>query len=90
MTDMVLNRKSTLRAHGLDPETYEAMLLAQGGVCAICKQPPAPGGHLDIDHNHETGQLRALLCRGCNVGVGRVENPLHDLWVAYVASWREA
>jgi hypothetical protein len=48
------------------------MLAAQGGLCAICKV--APGGH--VDHDHETGAVRALLCFNCNGGLGQFkDNP---------------
>ena len=41
------------------------MLEAQGGVCAICRA--APAAH--VDHDHETGAVRALLCFNCNGGL---------------------
>jgi hypothetical protein len=46
---------------------YDAMLAAQGGVCAICGRPPKPGGRrFHKDHDHKTGRLRGLLCFTCN------------------------
>jgi len=48
------------------------MLAAQDGVCAICKS--APAAH--VDHDHETGAVRALLCFNCNGGLGQFkDNP---------------
>lgn len=47
---------------------------SQSGLCAICKHPMAPRGRtkdaVAVDHNHQTGAVRGLLCRGCNHGIG--------------------
>lgn len=67
--------------HGMTGEDYDRMLREQGGVCAICYQPPADKGRvlvLVIDHNHgccpqgkSCGQCRrGLLCTSCNRGIG--------------------
>lgn len=57
------------RAHGLIPEQLEAMLEGQGGRCAICGRLPGKR-RLAIDHDHETNQVRELLCGPCNQGLG--------------------
>ncbi len=54
-----------MRKFGITIEQYEAMLDAQGGACAICGHPPA-NISLHVDHDHSTGQIRALLCFPCN------------------------
>lgn len=54
---------------GLTPGQYDEMLAEQQGVCAICKQP-SPSRALAVDHDHQTGAVRGLLCTGCNVGLG--------------------
>ncbi len=66
------------RKFGITREDYDAMFLAQGGLCAICRKP---GGRrrLAVDHNHVTGEVRGLLCNGCNLHVAAVEN--HE-WLA--------
>lgn len=51
-------------------EEYENLLQEQGGVCRIC------GGtdqerRLSVDHDHSTGEIRGLLCKNCNAGLGR-------------------
>src|SRR5579859_2601716 len=56
--------------YGLSLEQYDAMSVAQLGVCAICGEIDPHGKRLSVDHNHETGQVRALLCNQCNVGLG--------------------
>jgi hypothetical protein len=54
--------------YGLTGEDFNRMLAVQGGRCAICALA-APLLH--VDHNHATGAVRALLCRECNVGLGK-------------------
>jgi len=44
------------------------MVAQQNGRCAICERKPDQ--ILCIDHSHETGKVRALLCRKCNTGLG--------------------
>lgn len=59
------------RNYGLSEEEYDAMLVSQGGVCAICgTDSPIGKGGLHIDHDHVTGKVRGLLCQRCNIGVG--------------------
>jgi hypothetical protein len=51
---------------GLTPEDLDALIASQGGVCAICRD--AEPEH--IDHDHESGQIRGVLCGPCNMGLG--------------------
>lgn len=44
---------------------YDDLLAAQGGVCAICGNPPKTR-RLHIDHDHATKRVRGLLCYACN------------------------
>jgi hypothetical protein len=55
---------------GITPEQYDEQLAAQGGVCAICRQPPRPDISLHVDHDHESGGRRGLLCFRCNNALG--------------------
>ena len=57
------------RGNLLTEDDYEAMLVRQGGVCAICKGKPT-GERLAIDHVHGTKRVRGLLCGSCNRGLG--------------------
>lgn len=71
------------RLYGLSMWDYHEMLRNQDGVCAICGNPegaidPRTGepNYLSVDHNHETGEVRGLLCNNCNNGLGRFrDNP---------------
>ena len=52
--------------YGLTIEHYDALSSAQNGLCAICEK----AHELVVDHNHETGAIRGLLCSQCNKGLG--------------------
>jgi len=62
----------------LTPEDWERVFLFQKGVCAVCgfPQPPTKKGprRLAVDHSHDTGESRSLLCSRCNPLLGRLEN----------------
>jgi hypothetical protein len=58
------------RRYGMSAAEADAMLEAQGGLCAICKS--APAAH--VDHDHDTGAVRALLCFNCNGGLGQFKD----------------
>lgn len=64
--------RELLRLYGITLERYERMLDAQGGVCAICKLPETAkhARNLAVDHDHDTGAIRALLCMRCNTVLG--------------------
>lgn len=63
------------KLYGLTRETYENMLVQQEGLCYICKLPPGERS-LNVDHNHNTGEVRKLLCSPCNTAIGLMkDNP---------------
>lgn len=66
--------------YGLTLEQYDEMLEAQGGVCAICAEPPTE--FLCVDHCHSTLRLRGLLCRKCNTGLGCYEDSVERMKLA--------
>ena len=49
------------------------MFDSQKGVCKICKCSCKSGKQLAVDHCHETGVVRGLLCAKCNTNLGRIE-----------------
>lgn len=77
-----------MKEYGITHAEYEAMLAAQGGLCAICRQtetyrlPDSSVSPLVIDHNHATGKVRALLCRACNSAIGLFGEDEHRLAAA--------
>lgn len=54
----------------ISPDGYYAILEKQNGVCAICKTECSQGKMLAVDHCHELGHVRGLLCAACNMGLG--------------------
>lgn len=60
-------RAARLRAiFDISVEEYDLILEFQDGKCAICRRPPKPGKRLAVDHDHQTGFVRGLLCFMCN------------------------
>jgi len=56
---------------GISLEEYDRLFEKQNGVCAICGEPANRRGSLDVDHDHDTGEIRGLLCWNCNTGIGK-------------------
>lgn len=67
--------KDRLRRYGLTVEQHKEMLLKQNNVCALCEKPPEGNRPLAVDHCHETGRVRGLLCYGCNRLMVLMDNP---------------
>ncbi len=58
--------------YGISTAERDAMLAAQGGLCAICqKETSFRSGGAAVDHCHITGKVRAVLCGNCNPGLGK-------------------
>jgi hypothetical protein len=80
-----------LRKYGVTADEYGHMLSVQNSACAVCGDVvdvasngglPAIEGHaLVVDHNHKTGNVRGLLCRECNLGIGYFkDDPVRLQW----------
>lgn len=59
-----------IRKYGVTFARYRELLAEQGGGCAICGKPEAADRMLDVDHDHQTGKVRGLLCTSCNRVLG--------------------
>lgn len=70
------------RRYGLTAQEVDALIMAQGGLCAICGEAPAE----HVDHDHGTGRVRGILCFNCNGGLGqfRDRDDLLTLAIAYL------
>lgn len=71
----VVRRASLKALYGITLKEYDHLLIAQNGVCAICRKAETKM-HVDgsftlsVDHDHVTGKVRGLLCSKCNTGLG--------------------
>lgn len=73
-------KRSLWRNYKMTPAEFNDMWAKQSGQCLICEVHMRPRGrHAEsvcVDHNHETGAVRGLLCRNCNHGLGMfTDNP---------------
>jgi hypothetical protein len=61
------------RLYGLMPYQYEQMVIQQGNKCGICEKSFIDKRSTPhVDHDHETGNIRGLLCSKCNLGLGQI------------------
>ena len=67
--------------YGIDEAEWKRMFDAQCGRCAICdsKDPKGNHGVFHVDHCHETGKVRGLLCDTCNRGLGMFYDNINTL-----------
>lgn len=88
-------RKHSLPAkYGITAAKFSEMVLAQGCKCACCEKPFAMEGTKTdrpcVDHNHKTGEVRAILCGRCNLAAGNVQDSseLAARLSAYLKTWK--
>lgn len=68
------------KKYGLTPTDLDAMIASQDGACGICRRSIRfTGDRVDeaaahIDHNHDTGRVRGLLCSTCNTALGKFKD----------------
>jgi hypothetical protein len=77
---IVSRTKSRLKTYNITALEFNSMWEGQNGCCAICQIKLEPRGRSKnsaaIDHNHKTREVRGILCRGCNHGIGHLgDNP---------------
>lgn len=68
------------KLYGMSVPDYMSLLDKQGGLCALCGKPPKKNGRpLHIDHCHETGRVRGILCFTCNGSLGHLGDTVEAL-----------
>lgn len=83
-SSFLAKRKANLkRTFKLTHETYLDILSTQGDRCAICRKKQSDSDkYFAVDHDHDTGKLRGLLCTQCNVGLGCFQDSSENLVLA--------
>lgn len=75
--------KKLQQKYGITVDDYNRMFTEQKGCCAICGKHQLEEGtkksFLCVDHNHDTGEVRALLCDSCNMGLGKFYDKAENL-----------
>lgn len=72
---LLLDLHYNLSKYGLTIPQYEAMVTEQEGKCKICRRTVDQlGERLLIDHCHNTGKVRGLICRDCSTGLARFKD----------------
>ena len=61
-------------SYGVSRDWYWDKVKAQDGLCAICFKPDTCGRKLAVDHDHDTDQVRDLLCTFCNTALGSFQD----------------
>jgi hypothetical protein len=88
--NVLYNRRFRLRsAFGLSVAQYEQLLISQGGGCAICAGSNPSGKRLAVDHSHDSGKIRGLLCSRCNTMLGHSREQVSILQQAIAYLLRE-
>lgn len=59
-----------LKRYGLTEEEYRTLIFMHDGRCAICRADE----ELCVDHDHDSGKVRGLLCQACNKGLGLLKD----------------
>jgi hypothetical protein len=60
-----------VRKYGITLEEYNLLVAKQNGLCGMC-QKPKDRRRFCVDHDHQTGKIRGLLCDRCNTGIGLI------------------
>ncbi len=71
-----------MKKYGITLADYNELLEAQGGKCAICgitREECNDKRALPVDHDHETGQVRGILCHSCNRAIGLLKDSPKNL-----------
>ena len=82
-----------LKKYGITEIELSQMFADQGGKCSICEAPLGDSyqssGTYVVDHDHQIGTVRSLLCDACNVGIGKFRDNIDFVQAArqYLRHW---
>lgn len=80
---------SIIHKFKIDQSLYIEKIIDSNGVCAICSKECSHGKQLSLDHDHETGEFRGMLCASCNLALGGFMDDIQILRSAidYLERW---
>lgn len=82
-------KAANLRKYSLSLDEFLRLKAEQGDACAICRRVVG----LQVDHDHDTGRVRALLCPKCNNALGKLERTVLpiglEIFLAYLGRTKE-
>lgn len=77
-----VRQASLKKKYGITLDDYDDLLEKQNGVCGICHLPEPESSrfnYLCVDHDHNTGYVRGLLCYNCNTALGKFMDSIDNL-----------
>ena len=79
------------RHYGITIDEYDRLFESQGGKCAICNTEDNGGKRFYVDHNHNSGIVRGLLCINCNAALGHYKDSIeiHLNAIYYLNKYRK-
>jgi hypothetical protein len=74
------------KTYGIDADIYHNILYLQNNKCAICGSGDweSKSRAMDLDHDHETGKVRGILCHSCNIAIGLLSDNPNTIYAAAV------
>jgi len=86
-----VKRRHLKSKFGLSLVDFEELFLSQGTRCAICLSEVSRGNGWHVDHDHEDGKIRGILCHFCNLAIGHFRDDVDSLTKAinYLSNWKE-
>jgi DNA-binding transcriptional MerR regulator len=79
------------RKYGMSEDEFHSLLSLQQGRCAICGTINFGGRGYQVDHNHQTGKVRGILCFRCNTAIGFIDESMETVGkiIAYLEQGEE-
>lgn len=88
----IIDRENDLKKYGLTIASFSSILASQNGGCAACGGPAnGKGQTFHVDHDHNSGEIRGLLCHSCNTALGLMKDNVGRLQclISYLTQKRE-
>jgi len=85
-------RRDLKKHYGITLEAYNDLFTQQSKKCGICKSNVSGGKGWHVDHDHETGAVRGILCHFCNLALGHFkDNPeIMNKAIKYLIVWEKS